>query len=84
LPDADTLAEIAVSTADAVRDLGIEPRIAMLRFQLRLDAHRGEPAARGRGNRAGQTPTPDLMIDGEMQADVACSPRFAKSGRFPT
>ena len=31
-PDADTLAEIAILSADAVRDLGIEPRIAMLSF----------------------------------------------------
>src|SRR5262249_10582327 len=29
-PDAETLAEIAIMTADAVCDLGIEPRVAML------------------------------------------------------
>ena len=43
-PDAETLAEIAVCAADAVRDLGIEPRIAMLSFSnFGSDPH--EPSA---------------------------------------
>ena len=52
-------------------------------FQLRLDAQRAEPAPRGRGNRAGQTPAPrpdDRRRDAGRRRP--CSPRCAKSGRF--
>jgi malate dehydrogenase (oxaloacetate-decarboxylating)(NADP+) len=70
-PDEDTLAEIAVLAADAVQDLGIEPRIAMLSFSNFGDAP--HPASRKVANATAKVKRlrPDLMIDGEMQANVA-------------
>jgi malate dehydrogenase (oxaloacetate-decarboxylating)(NADP+) len=70
-PDEDTLAEIAVLAADAVQDLGIEPRVAMLSFSNFGDAP--HPASRKVANATEKVKRlrPDLMIDGEMQANVA-------------
>jgi malate dehydrogenase (oxaloacetate-decarboxylating)(NADP+) len=70
-PDEDTLAEIAILAADAVRDLGIEPRVAMLSFSNFGDAP--HPASRKVANATAKVKQlrPDLMIDGEMQANVA-------------
>jgi malate dehydrogenase (oxaloacetate-decarboxylating)(NADP+) len=70
-PDEDTLAEIAILAADAVQDLGIEPRIAMLSFSNFGDAP--HPASRKVANATAKVKKlrPDLMIDGEMQANVA-------------
>jgi malate dehydrogenase (oxaloacetate-decarboxylating)(NADP+) len=82
-PDAETLAEIAVSTADAVRDLGIEPRIAMLSF-----SNFGSAPAESSPRRVAEATAlvkrlrPDLMIDGEMQADVALQPALREDWSF--
>jgi malate dehydrogenase (oxaloacetate-decarboxylating)(NADP+) len=70
-PDEDTLAEIAILAADAVQDLGIEPRVAMLSFSNFGDAP--HEASRKVANATAKVKSlrPDLMIDGEMQANVA-------------
>ncbi len=70
-PDADTLAEIAILAADTVSDLGIEPRVAMLSFSNFGDAP--HPASRKVADATAKVKRlrPDLMIDGEMQANVA-------------
>ena len=70
-PDEDTLAEIAVLAADAVQDLGIEPRVAMLSFSNFGDAP--HPLSRKVANATEKVKRlrPQLMVDGEMQANVA-------------
>ena len=70
-PDEDTLAEIAILAADTVKDLGIEPRVAMLSFSNFGDAP--HEASRKVANATAKVKQlrPDLMIDGEMQANVA-------------
>jgi malate dehydrogenase (oxaloacetate-decarboxylating)(NADP+) len=70
-PDADSLAEIAILAADTVSDLGIEPRVAMLSFSNFGDAP--HPASRKVADATAKVKQlrPDLMIDGEMQANVA-------------
>jgi malate dehydrogenase (oxaloacetate-decarboxylating)(NADP+) len=74
-PDVATLAEIAIGCADAVSDLGIEPRIAMVSF-ANFGSARGEPDAEimAEATALVKKLRPDLMIDGEMQADVALLP----------
>jgi malate dehydrogenase (oxaloacetate-decarboxylating)(NADP+) len=74
-PDVATLAEIAIGCADAVHDLGIEPRIAMVSF-ANFGSARGEPDAEimAEATALVKKLRPDLMIDGEMQADVALVP----------
>jgi malate dehydrogenase (oxaloacetate-decarboxylating)(NADP+) len=82
-PDAETLADIAVSTADAVRDLGIEPRIAMLSFSnFGSTLTEQSPRRVAEATALVKRLRPDLMIDGEMQADVALQPALREDWSF--
>src|SRR5262249_24102553 len=82
-PDAETLAEIAISTPDAVRDLGIEPRVAMLSF-----SNFGSALGEENPKRVAEATTlvkrlrPELMIDGEMHADIALIPALREDWSF--
>ncbi len=82
-PDAETLAEIAVSTADAVRDLGIEPRVAMLSFSnFGATLNEASPRRVAEATALVKKLRPELMIDGEMQADVALLPALREDWSF--
>ncbi|MGI9628044.1 MAG: NADP-dependent malic enzyme [Longimicrobiales bacterium] len=70
-PDAVTLAEIAISAAGFVRDLGIEPRIAMLSFSNFGSVSHPEAAKVREAVGWIKALAPDLEVDGEMQADTA-------------
>jgi malate dehydrogenase (oxaloacetate-decarboxylating)(NADP+) len=82
-PDAETLAEIAIGTADAVRDLGIEPRVAMLSFS-NFGSTLTEPSPRrvAEATAIVKKLRPELMVDGEMQADVALLPALREDWSF--
>ena len=70
-PDAETLADIAVQVADAVKAMGVEPRVAMVSFSNFGSSNHAE-ARRVRDALAlVRTRRPELEVDGEMQADVA-------------
>ncbi|KAK4045530.1 hypothetical protein OUZ56_033154 [Daphnia magna] len=73
-PDANVLAEIAIQTANAVWDLGVKPRIAMLSYSNFGSANGEEPRRVAAATAIARKRRPDLMIDGEMQADVALEP----------
>jgi len=83
-PDADTLAETAILSADLVRDLGIEPRIAMLSFSNFGDAPHPSSVKVAKATRKVKLERPDLMIDGEMQADVALTAEARATYPFST
>jgi malate dehydrogenase (oxaloacetate-decarboxylating)(NADP+) len=70
-PDAETLAETAILAADTVRELGIVPRVAMLSFSNFGDARHPQSEKVARATALVKQHRPDLMIDGEMQANVA-------------
>ncbi|HJK93918.1 MAG TPA: NADP-dependent malic enzyme [Polyangiaceae bacterium LLY-WYZ-15_(1-7)] len=70
-PDAETLAEVAVLTADLVRELGIEPRLAMLSFSNFGDAPHPHQRKVSEATARVKRLRPDLQVEGEMQADVA-------------
>jgi malate dehydrogenase (oxaloacetate-decarboxylating)(NADP+) len=70
-PDANTLAEIAVLSADRVRELGIQPRVAMLSFSNFGDAPHPESVKVAHATQLVKARCPDLVIDGEMQVNVA-------------
>ncbi len=80
-PDADTLAEVAVLAAERVRHLGIEPRVAMLSFSNFGDAPHPESRKVARATALVKQRCPELMIDGEMQANVALDPH--DRARYP-
>lgn len=66
-PDAEELAEIAILTANTVRSLGIEPRVAMLAFSNFGSVE--HPLARKvrRATELARERAPELTVDGELQ-----------------
>jgi len=75
-PDAETLAEIASATAQFVRRLGIEPRVALLSFS-NFGSVRHPTADKVRHAVALlHEREPALQADGEMQADTAVVERI--------
>jgi malate dehydrogenase (oxaloacetate-decarboxylating)(NADP+) len=70
-PDAETLAETAILAADAVAALGLTPRVAMLSFSNFGDAPHPQSQKVAEATQMVKERRPDLMIDGEMQANVA-------------
>lgn len=70
-PDTETVAEIAILSADLVRKIGIEPRVAMLSFSNFGDALHPEAIKMAKAAAIVKERRPDIMVDGEMQADVA-------------
>ena len=70
-PDVETLAEIALLAARWVRDLGIEPRIAMLSFSNFGSARHPDSIRVRKAVEHLKALAPDLTVDGEMQADTA-------------
>ncbi|MDE2873807.1 MAG: NADP-dependent malic enzyme [Gemmatimonadota bacterium] len=75
-PDPETLAEIAVSAARFVRDLGIEPRIGMLSFSNFGSVRHPEAAKVREAVDWIKRLAPEVLVDGEMQADVAVDPHI--------
>ena len=71
-PDADQLAEIAVCTADSAKALcGMEPRVAMLSFSTKGSAKHENVDKVAAATAKVKELAPDLMVDGELQADAA-------------
>jgi malate dehydrogenase (oxaloacetate-decarboxylating)(NADP+) len=73
-PDPETLARIAIETADMARQFDVKPRIAMLSYSN--FGHSDHPSARrmSKATRLVKERRPDLVIDGEMQVDPALDP----------
>ncbi|MBZ5551347.1 MAG: phosphate acetyltransferase [Acidobacteriia bacterium] len=75
-PTPDELAEIAMSSAEVARSFDIEPRIAMLSFSnFGSTKHPLTEKVRVATEIVKQL-MPELMIDGEMQADTAVVPEI--------
>jgi malate dehydrogenase (oxaloacetate-decarboxylating)(NADP+) len=73
-PDAETLADIAIQVADAVKTFEITPRIAMISFSNFGSAPHPESAKVAKAVEIVRKLRPDLEIDGEVQADIAVEP----------
>ncbi len=79
-PVADELAEIAVSTARSTKAiLGFEPRIAMLSFSTKGSAKHLLCDKVAEATRIVKENHPELIVDGELQADTAIVEKVAKS-----
>jgi phosphate acetyltransferase len=71
-PTDKELAEIAVATAHTTRAIcGFEPRVAMLSFSTKGSASHEMVDRVVNATRIAREMAPDLMIDGELQADAA-------------
>ncbi len=81
-PDAETLAEIAISSADLVKGFDIEPKIAMLSFSNFGSVSSELVSKVQRAVQIVKEKRPDLKIDGDMQVDVALDADLAKN-EFP-
>jgi len=83
-PDAYALSEIAGLCAERVEEFGITPRVAMLSFSNFGDAPHAESQKVAEATRLVKTKRPDLIIDGEMQVNVALNPHDRKNYPFST
>lgn len=71
-PDEHQLAEIAVSTAKTTRSIcGFEPRVAMLSFSSKGSAEHDMVTKVVNAVKIAKEMEPELLIDGELQADAA-------------
>ncbi len=75
-PDAETLAEIASATAEFVRRLGVEPRVALLSFSNFGSVRHPAADKVQRAVALLHEREPSLQADGEMQADTAVVERI--------
>ncbi len=75
-PTSEQLAEIALLTAERVRQFDIEPRIAMLSFSNFGSTHHHLVEKVQKAVKIVKEKAPGLKIDGEMQADTAVSPEI--------
>jgi len=78
-PTAEELAEIAALTAETARRFNVEPRIAMISFSnfgstMEPQAEKVRQAVQILKERR-----PDLIVEGEMQADTAVVPDIART-----
>ncbi|WP_029918245.1 phosphate acetyltransferase [Pelobacter seleniigenes] len=77
-PDAQALAEIAVSTAASCKSfLGAEARVAMLSFSTKGSASHDDCNKVIQALDIARKLAPELAIDGELQADAALIPSVA-------
>lgn len=78
-PNAEQLADIAVSTAhSAKRLLDMEPIVAMISFSTKGSAQHKDVKKVVKALHIAKEKDPDLIIDGEMQADSALVPSVAE------
>lgn len=77
-PDAHQLAQIALESAQTARDIaGIDPRVAMLSFSTKGSAKHELVDKVIAATRFVHEADPNLIVDGEMQADAALVPSVA-------
>lgn len=75
-PDAQALAEIAVSTAASCKSfLGVDARVAMLSFSTKGSAQHEDCDKVLKALAIAKELAPELAIDGELQADAALIPK---------
>jgi malate dehydrogenase (oxaloacetate-decarboxylating)(NADP+) len=81
-PTAEALTEIALGAAEVARRFDVEPRVAIVTFSNFGSVRHEYAQNAARAVKMVRERDPDLIIDGEMQADTAVAPRVAKSYPF--
>ncbi|MBI3697799.1 MAG: NADP-dependent malic enzyme, partial [Acidobacteria bacterium] len=75
-PTAEDLAEIAILAAERARRFDVEPRVAMLSFSNFGSARHALSDKVRRAVEIVHRREPELLVDGEMQADTALNPEL--------
>ena len=79
-PDADSLSEIAISSAKSFEQLvGKQSKVAMLSYSTMGSAHSELIEKVVEATRLVKEKSPILLVDGELQLDAAIIPEIAKS-----
>jgi len=79
-PTADQLADIALATSDSFRKLvGRDPKVAMLSFSTKGSAKHPDADKVVKATGIVKSKRPELLVDGEMQADAALIPAIGRS-----
>lgn len=80
VPDANQLAQIAVSTADTARCVAgfADPRVAMLSFSTKGSAKHEVVDKVIEATKMAKVMAPNLKLDGELQADAALVPSIGQ------
>ena len=80
MPTAEQLAEIAICTADTAKAIGkIDPAVAILSFSTKGSAKHEVVDKVIEATKIAQERRPDLLLDGELQADAAIVPSVGSS-----
>ena len=78
-PDSNELAQIAIASADTARSIGdMEPRIALLSYSTKGSAKSEMIDKVTEAYKIAKEMAPDLLIDGELQADAAIVSKIAE------
>lgn len=78
-PNAEQLAEIAISSAKTAQEFGVEPKVAMLSYSSGASG-KGEDVERVRkATEIAKEKEPNLKIEGPIQYDAAVDMRIGKS-----
>ncbi len=78
-PDAEQLADIAISSAETAQMFGVEPRVAMLSYSTGESGHGAAVEKVRQATRLAQERRKDLSIDGPIQYDAAVDASVAKA-----
>ena len=78
-PNAEELAEIAISSADSAAAFGIEPKIAMLSYSSGTSGKGADVDVVREATEIAKSKRPDLKIEGPIQYDAAVDMRVGKS-----
>jgi phosphate acetyltransferase len=78
-PDAETLADIAIQSADSAAAFGIPPKVAMISYSTGESGSGADLYNFREQKKLPQKTRPDLVIDGPLQYDAAFMPDVAKT-----
>jgi phosphate acetyltransferase len=76
-PNAEQMAEIAITAADTARAFGVEPRVALLSYSTGTSGKGKDVDKVREATRLARSRRPDLAIEGPIQYDAATSEEVA-------
>jgi phosphate acetyltransferase len=78
-PNAEQLADVAISSAETAELFGIEPRVAMLSYSTGESGTGADVDKVREATRIARERRPDLLIEGPIQYDAAIDPKVAET-----